>query len=49
MVYKECNLRAVVYKVQTFGTTQARAVFFLQCDKIKNIERRLKIYFELRA
>jgi hypothetical protein len=20
MVYKECNLRAVVYKVQTFGT-----------------------------
>jgi hypothetical protein len=22
MVYKECNLRAGVYKVQTFGTTQ---------------------------
>ena len=24
MVYKECNLRAGVYKVQTFGTTQTQ-------------------------
>jgi hypothetical protein len=24
MVHKECNLRAGVYKVQTFGTTQVR-------------------------
>ena len=26
MVYNECNLRAGVYKVQTFGTTQYKTL-----------------------
>ena len=35
MVYNECNLRAGVYKVQTFGTTQAGTAFQFMCPNLE--------------
>jgi hypothetical protein len=36
MVDKECNLRAVVYKVQTFGTTHIMQIY--TCQYLKTYE-----------
>jgi hypothetical protein len=41
MVDKECNLRAGVYKVQTFGTTQdeegIEKMIFKEIDSMKDV------------